>query len=250
MNDSLSNRPFSFLDNTIRLLVVGDNTHVRALISEYLSRYRLYSVRHALSGNTISSYFRSARFHVCLYYFGQNNTTQDFALVSKYSNRIPFIIVTDSTEIRNGFELYKCGAVALVQEPIDFLSLQLIGHINNAFFSQIVTPHNVRLPNGTIQNCVDVILNDHPQTVSQWAANAGIAETYLRRIWNDCFSTKPKYVLFLYQMYRTACRYVSLEFIGEDNPNKSMRSALSHEKYRRIRNYYKTKKMLFNTFLH
>jgi DNA-binding NarL/FixJ family response regulator len=200
---------FSFLERSIRILVVDDEPALVDVYLEHLNDYPLYNATHAFSAKMADSILsKSHGCHVCLLDLGMNDLNNDeYYLIKKYSPKTSFIIVSARDSLEKGFKAGSCGALAAMKKPVDFFKLDIFDRINEAFSRSIVMPEKINRCKPVIRTAVDVLIATRPDSVQQWAESVGVDERYLRKVWEECYGYLPKHMLWFNRFFYFASLY-------------------------------------------
>jgi CheY-like chemotaxis protein len=221
---SESQQPCIFPDDplkkSISILFIDDEVRQLEYYRDIVSGHALYSVQTASSAQEAQSIIASTtnRPHLCMMDLGIDDIGNDeFYLLKKFSNRVPFIIVSGSMDMERAFEASKHEAAAMIAKPAQMTSEKFWGILSSVFLDYAIYPNLNRESSSILQFCRDVLHNKDPESVTEWAALAAISDTYLRKIWAECFTYPPKLVLFLYKMYKYSFEHHNAEYIAELN---------------------------------
>jgi CheY-like chemotaxis protein len=186
---------FSFLERSVKILIVDDEPGLVAVYLEHLNAYPLYEAHSVGSARQAERFLSSKNCHVCLLDLGMNDIDNDeYYLIKKYSPKTSFMVVSARDSLEKGFQAKSCGAFAAVKKPVDFFQLEFFHCINNAFLQSIVTPKGGNGYKPVIRTAADILVSSRPDSVQQWAEKVGVDERYLRRVWLECFGCLPKHI--------------------------------------------------------
>lgn len=101
--------PFLLLKKTVNVLVVDDDPGILDILEMHLSFFQIYSISRAAS--TAKAMMKieesGSRFHVCVLDRGLYDVDgNEFYLMDKYRQKIPFIVITGRKDSEKAFE---CG---------------------------------------------------------------------------------------------------------------------------------------------
>jgi CheY-like chemotaxis protein len=245
-NTGSKNNSSSFLERSIEILLVDDDWSIVQAYSEILRLYKLYNVTCASCAKEADFLLSSSkRFHVCLMDLGLNDIDNDeYYLIKKHSPKTSFIVATARDSLTKGFQSKSYGAIAAINKPIDFNSLDIINLINEAFFRSLLFPNDINKCKPIIKISIDAFMSLKPASIKQWAENSGIDERYLRMVWMECFNCQPKYLIWLtrvllraFPFYNTLyCRELRLKAENNDSrdaPHISKRYDLFYRKHKK-----------------
>jgi response regulator of citrate/malate metabolism len=245
---SIAKGHFSFLERSIGVLIVDDEPAVAALHFEYLNSYKLYHVACAPSIKEAESMLLSSqRFHVCLLDLGLTDFDCDeYYLIKKYSPEVSFIVVSARNSLEKGFTAGACGALAVINKPVEFFKVDFIDRINDAFFRSLLVPEKLNRSKQIIRDAIETYISIKPVNVRQWAEKVGVEERYFRKVWAECFDYPPRYVTWLHRIYSRAFSFYKTLYCEEFRIKKeknglSVRDIKDIEYInRRFRFFYKT----------
>jgi DNA-binding NarL/FixJ family response regulator len=241
--------PQSFLERSIKILVVDDDWSIASAHTDILNFYKLYDVTGVTSAQKADEAMSSpARVHVCLLDLGLSDIDNDeYYLIKKYAPRISFIIVSARDSLQSGFRASTCGACAIVNKPVDFSKTDLVDLINSAFLRSLIIPDKNKKCKTVIKDAAEAFISTKPASVSEWAGRIGIEERYLRKVWAASFGYQPKYVIWLYRTYSRAFSYYNglwLKNKAEQTVPESAGVAAQ-----RLRQFYHTHKKTIDNIL-
>ena len=251
---SLENSCFSFLEHSIGVLIVEDEPAVAELHFEHLNSYKLYHVVCASSIKEAESVLSSSRrFHVCLLDLGLEDFDHDeYYLIRKYSPRMSFIVVSARDSLEKGFQAGTCGALAIINKPVDFYKIDFIDQINAAFFKSLLVPDNQSKCKPVIKDAIDAFLSSKPASVIHWANKVGVEERYLRKVWKECFEYPLKYVPWFHRIFSHAfSNYKSMycEEFGIEEGKTDITANDDEYINKRFKSFYHTHKIAIESIL-
>ena len=179
------------------------------------------SVQTAESSNQAECIISKWQPHICILDLGLNDVEYDeFFLLKKYARDFPFIIVSAATDIERAFTATNCGAAGMFAKPLDFYSMEVWESFRDVFLERCILPVLENSTNPVFRECCNVLKNDLPRNVVDWANKVGITDTYLRKMWADFCCTSPKHLLFIYKLYKDVfdlCNRQVLSYLNENN---------------------------------
>lgn len=255
IKSNLSNNPFSFFERSIRLLAVDDEPSILNAYSEFLDSYKLYDVTCVSSAkegaNLLSS---SKRFHVCISDLGILDIGNDeYYLIKTFSHKTVFIVVTARDDLDKGFQSKASGAFAVLRKSINFLSLDLVNMINEAYVRSIMLPERIDNLKPVINEIVKAFCLHKPATISKWAQHACVEARYLRKAWSDCYGYSPRYFLWLHRILADVLSYYNSLYSEEGRANRAIGKESPAGQIEYINNkfnrFYQTHKDVFDRVL-
>lgn len=213
VTENTISHPYNYLCNKIKILVVNSNREIYESINEYLNKYYLYHADLTDCIYIAENRLKKKQYHICLLDMGMEDINNDeCTFLKKYSYKIPIIAFSGLKDPKFGFDIHRLGATDICSLPINFGSIELVEIINATFLDLLIMPFGFKINSDLIKHCYQTLKNENPITVSDWAKKCSVSECYLRRIWNDWFSIKPKHTLFLYQLFKEAIAFCNLQF--------------------------------------
>jgi CheY-like chemotaxis protein len=200
---------FSFLERSVKILVVDDEAALAALFLEHLNAYPLYDASTAFTAKSADAMLSSSNgFHVCLLDLGMSDINGDeYYLIKKHAPQTSFIIITARDSLDKGFKAGHCGAFTAIKKPVDFYQMDIFNIINEAFSKSIVTSPKKYRCKPIVSTAAEVLTLSKPDSVREWADCAGVDERYLRRAWEGCFGYLPKHILWFNKVFYFATLY-------------------------------------------
>ncbi len=203
------NRPFSFLDNILNILIIEDDPHSMTLIKDILSEQYVFCIHTAVSSQEALNLLKSGkRFHICIMDLGLSDIQNDeFYILKQYSQHTSIIVLTGSSSPQKGAICIKNGARGVFEKGtalniIDFL--QAIHH--NTLISIINHRYNEYNPD-TINLATKILFEKKPSSVTEWADYMKISDRQLRNLWHNGSGFSAKYTLSIYTLFSTAFTY-------------------------------------------
>jgi CheY-like chemotaxis protein len=236
------------LCKSVRILFIDDEKKQLQYYRDMVSGHAMYSVKTAGNAAEAQKFLNGGsgdKPHLCVMDLGIDDIGNDeFFLLKKFASRVPFIIVSGSMDMERAFEASRLDAAAMIAKPIQVLSEKFWGTLSTVFLNYSIYPILNSGSNFVLKNCRDVLYNEEPETVSEWAAMASISDTYIRKLWAECFTYPPKYILFLYRMYKYSFRFHDAGYIadlmGTEPPAISFEFI---EQYKQMIKYYMQNKV-------
>lgn len=231
------------LYKSVTILFIDDEEKQLQYYRDMVSGHALYTVKTAGNASEAQKYLNGAtgdKMHLCVMDLGIDDIGNDeFFLLKKYASRVPFIIVSGSMDMERAFEASRLEAAAMIAKPIQVLSEKFWNTLSTVFLNYSIYPILNSGSNSILKFCRDVLYNEEPETISEWAMRASISDTYIRKIWAECFTYPPKYILFLYRMYKYSFRFHDATYVADLNgtelPDLSSEQV---EQYKQMVKYY------------
>jgi CheY-like chemotaxis protein len=213
------------LGKSVSILFIDDEEKQLRYYRDMVSGHALYSVKtagNAAEAQKILNGGCGDKPHLCVMDLGIDDIGNDeFFLLKRYASRVPFVIVSGSMDMERAFEASRLDAAAMIAKPIQVLSEKFWSTLSTVFLNYSIFPILNSGSNPVLKFCRDVLYNEEPETVSEWATLASISDTYIRKLWAECFTYPPKYILFLYRMYKYSFRFHDAEYVADLNGTES-----------------------------
>jgi CheY-like chemotaxis protein len=230
---------YDCLRKTVSLLIVDDDPEQLDFYNEILSGHPLLKVTKASTSRQAKNILCTLMPHICILDLGIDDVENDeFYLLRKYSRKLPFIIMSASVDIERAFTATKIGAAGMIAKPPDINSSEFWYTIGSLFLEQTILPTFTDTMNPCLGECCHILHNEAPQSVSDWAKKAGITDTYLRKLWTDCFACSPKHFLFMYKYYKDAIYYFNGRYLAELNEQEPAAFSREVAELQRQENYF------------
>jgi DNA-binding NarL/FixJ family response regulator len=239
--------PYYFLDKTVSVLIVDDDTGVLSLLSDLLAPMGIYSVQTAHSTGEAEPILASPeRIHLCVLDLGLRDQDNDeFYLLRKYSSRVAFVVFTGSTSPAKGFAACAQGAKAIIEKSPEFNPGGFIQKVNTFALLNVINPR-YSFNRDTLSNATDILFEHGPKYVSQWALQMGITDRELRHIWTRHLGANAKVILTIYQMFSAAFAYYESTLDGAEDSRGPLKDDGS---YRRLEEYFHCHKSTIMDFI-
>ena len=231
---------FTPLEKSITLLVVDDDDEQLDFYDDMISEHPAYNVLKANSAVAAEKHLRSdTPPHLCILDLGIDDIGNDeFFLLKRYGSTVPFVIISGSADMERAFTASKLGAAGMVAKPPDMLSGKFWDQIASVFLNRTILPDVGGMANPVLRICCAILHEDLPENVSDWAGKGNITDTYLRKLWMDCFTVSPKHILFIYKLYKYALSWFNDRYISEVNDGDRRLSAYNFPGHQQLLNYY------------
>jgi response regulator RpfG family c-di-GMP phosphodiesterase len=200
----------SIYKSAINVLVVDDFPPILETIREYFQGFGIYKMVTAsstgeaekiLSGNDI-------RFHSCLFDLGMKDVeNNEFYLLDKYANKIPFIVISYRKDLETGFACKSRGARAILAKgSCDFLK-NLVAQVNKLALLNLICPQYMEGRMDILCKLVEVLFEKKPLHVNDWAMEANITDRQLRREWAEELGVCAKHSLCVFHIFSHAFNF-------------------------------------------
>ena len=243
---------YSPLIKSVSLLAVDDEPHQREMYRSVICEHSLMRITTVASAGQAKRILddSSDEIHICLLDLGIDDIDNDeFYLLKEYGSHIPFIIASGARDMERAYLANSLGAAALLAKPVDLLSKKFWTTIQSVFCNKVILPSLIEVVNPMINKCCNILIEQRPATITDWAHCADITNSYLRRTWIECFEIAPKYFHFLYLLYQDVFDYYNKKFLSAYNELISEpREPKYIENYRKIK-YYLDNKEIFKSVL-
>lgn len=228
------------LKRSVSILVVDDEPNLLDFYEEMISGHPLYNVVKASTAGQAEQIIKSnAHIHLSILDFGIDDIGSDeYYLLRKFSQNLPFVIISGSADMERAFEASTLGAANLIAKPPEMTSPKFWNTLSRTFLDKTILPAFSITVNPLLNECCDILRNDLPESVTEWAAKAHITDSYLRKLWNDSTTFPPKHILFLYKIYKNAFSYYNSLYLSEISDSQTPLPAPDQIEHRRLINYY------------
>jgi CheY-like chemotaxis protein len=233
--------PFKHLFKSVTVLFTDDDPHQLQFYQDIIGDHPLYNVLTASNAQQAKNIILSnVRIHLCVLDMGIDDIEKDeFYLLKRFGLKLPYIVISGSMDMERAFTASQFGAVGMISKPTDVQSLKFWDTLSTAFCNSAILPILHSNSNPMLKECCDVVKRTLPESVTEWAAKVNITDTYLRKLWSDCFMFSPKYMLVLYRMYYHAFHYHNELYLSElRNEPAPQLSATEFTLYRHLGVYY------------
>jgi DNA-binding NarL/FixJ family response regulator len=195
---------YSVLNKTINVLVVDDMPEFWSRVKGLLDLFDIYCVHIAENAKAAIEIINKneGRFHACALDRGMNDVGHDeFYLLDKFKERIPFIIMTARQEPDESFQCGKRGARAFVMKTSRTFDLELVSNINKHALQNVICPGYDETQQNLHCKCIEALMRMKPLSVAEWAQGAGVLERQLQREWKEHFRVNPLHSLYVFHLY-------------------------------------------------
>lgn len=233
------NKPFSFLDGTLNILIIEDDPISKDLIEDLLCAEPVYTVYSAESSQKALELLKSGlRFHLLIMDLGLSDIQNDeFFILKQYAHHCSIIVLTGSSSPYKGATCIKLGARGVFEKGSDLNLKELLQSIHLNTLISIIN-HRFNENNiDTINLAIKILFEKKPASVTEWADYMRISDRQLRNLWHNGSGTSAKYTLYLYTLFHSAFSYYhTLQFESTEQQNELLKSL--HEE--RLHNYFKS----------
>ena len=208
MDQSTSN-PFSFVDRTLNLLIVEDDTLGRELLLDMLSPVSCYKLYTATTNGKALELLRSGvRFHGCITDLGIDDVENDeFYLLRQYARHSSIIVLTGSPSPQKGATCIQLGARAVFEKGMTFSNKLFFKTLNYMVLINIVNHRYNEKAFDTLNSATRALFETEPASVTEWADQLRITDRQLRNLWHTGSGFGAKHVLYLFQCFSQAFEY-------------------------------------------
>lgn len=195
-----SSNDFSFLKGKINVLTIDNHIKDQQAILDELCKIDLFSVTSvSTEAEAVDLIQKGCVFHFCLLEFS------NFYLQRKYSNKIDFIYITEKQCIETGFQLFKLGAKGVYSKPLQKDKVDEIKSImRECFLNRLLNPFDENVVDSQVHFWCEILKSGKINSVTEWAVEAGVDESYLRRKIKLWFKISPKILINVYRIYSLA----------------------------------------------
>ncbi len=203
--------PFSFLDQTVNILIVSSSVENIAQFKSILQPFHIFSISSAKTIQDATNTLATHRIHICFLDLCINETK------AASSN---FIRSITNNTVCNGFST-ECSATRVITsvkngilEVINIsgglqLSPEFTALLCKSIIVALFYPNYRWWHDDMVANVINTLLTLPKASVTAWAMKAGISATRLRTVCETKFSCSPKYISFFYNCYSLVLSYIS-----------------------------------------
>jgi len=203
--------PFSFLNQTVNILIVSSSPENIVLFETILHPFRIFSLSSAKTLQDAGNIMLTNRIHICFLDLCINETK------AASSN---FIRSITNDTVCIGFST-ECSATRVITsvkngilEVINISSgLQLSPEFTALLCKSIIValfyPNYRWWHDDMVANVMNTLLTLPKASVTAWAIKTGISATRLRTVCETKFTCSPKHISFIYNCYSLALSYSS-----------------------------------------
>lgn len=181
------------------------------MLTSMLCNCFLYRIRFARSSQQADSLLaRGIDCDVCISEVCTGESLDErFRMQSNHGMRVPIVYVSKMRCLETGFRLKEMGARGVFGKPLTYPKcVEIVSTINRCFLDGMVT-----LPEGyehdrVVRTISETLRRETPETMEDWAFNAGYDVSYLRKKWKRVFGITPKYHLHVYRLFSHVFKYV------------------------------------------
>ena len=227
---------FSFLNKKINILAIDDDHDILELHKNFMNEYIPYNVTVSSSLQQAETFIiKKKRFHACVMDLGMHS--DEFYLLRKYHNQIPFIVVTGSNSFEKGVKVKELGAFdAMSKGSLDIS--EIIKRINKTVIKGIFLKRCNFSDNTMFNDAFELIFKNESITVSELARQCFSSESNMRRIWRNNFNISPKKMSLIFEVLQVAFDYYNFLFDNNKQPEEvDINSIFPQEKLQRIKRY-------------
>ncbi len=210
---------FKALFRSITVLFIDDDPEQLQFYKDSLNEHPLYNILTAGTAEEAQRKLTSGtQVHLCVLDMGINDIQNDeFYLIKKFKDRFPFIVVSGSMDMEKAYKATTFGAAGMISKPVDVTSSKLWSTLSDVFCNRAIIPALPENANPQLKLCCEMLRNNKPESVTEWAAYVNISDSYLRKLWGDCFTISPKLMLLKYKVYQRAFIYHNALYLAEIN---------------------------------
>lgn len=238
------NRPFSFLDNVLNILIVEDDPDSMALVKEILSGQTVFCIHSAVSSQEALNLLKSGkRFHVCIMDLGLSDIQNDeFYILKQYGQHTSIIVLTGSSSPQKGAICIKTGARSVFEKGTSLNIREFLKAIHhNTLISIINHRYNEYNPE-TINLATKILFEKKPSSVTEWANYMKISDRQLRNLWHNGSGFSAKYTLSIYTLFSTAFSYF---YASQFESKTSVEELLNSCSEKKLYTYFKQNSEIF-----
>jgi len=225
---------YVYLEKSIKILAVDDEPYILDIYGAYLKDFPLFTIDTADTVAEAQELMqKDGGYDVCIFDLGMAEGKKDeFFFLKKYAQRLPFVVVTGTTSTSKGFNSRLYGAYNIISK-IDATRTVLIKEICDAFLWSLIKPYGTK-QHPFFEKAAQICLENFPENVHVWAERLDVSGSYLRRLYMEFYELRPKYVLFLYDLYKHALGFHYHKLIKK----LPEFTDLTTDKYRKYKDYY------------
>lgn len=238
--------PFAILNRIVNVLVVDDIPEILCMVETMLDGFGIYSVHTAGSAKEAVDIVAQfpMRFHACLCDLGIRDMEQnEFYLLEKFGNTIPFIIISATEDTEKSFECKNRGAKTFVKKATPWFYSKLVSSINHYGLINMIFPCYERAEQSLVNKYVEALGKSNPINVHEWAREVDVIEAKLRKECEGQMTVKPKQAICVFHVFSEMFKLIERTFdengsMGRFNANKCGESLLDSITYKKSLDYY------------
>ncbi|HLV31840.1 MAG TPA: response regulator [Chitinispirillaceae bacterium] len=219
-------RPYDYIDNTINIMIIEDESFQAELITEILEPVQLFSLYTVTTNKEAVSLFRSGkRFHVCILDLGISDIDNDeFYILRNYTNHCSVIVRTGSDSPKKGATCIQLGAKTVIEKGTMFDTCKFYQIVSRNALLNIVNFRYNESSGDTLNLATKVLFEKNPDTVTQWADYMRITDRQLRNLWRTGSGFGAKQVLSLYHLFKDAFNYYKIDMFGDLDEHNELKN--------------------------
>jgi CheY-like chemotaxis protein len=233
--------PFSYLKQTVNVLVVDDMPEFLFTMKDFLEEFGLYSVYTASSTAEAVRILSNPkqRIHVGLLDRGMSDVERnEFYLLDKFGKKIPFIIMTARADDEKAFECKERGAMAYIKKDSPVFYSKLMANLNKQALLNMICPKYPDNRHSILCDFMDTLIEKRPQHVNTWAMEANVSDRHMRREWEERLGVNAKHVLCIFHLFSMVFALIEKE--AQINPDTDPAGDFFDDpaNYNRFREYF------------
>ncbi|HEX2958769.1 MAG TPA: response regulator [Chitinispirillaceae bacterium] len=203
------NRPFSFLDNILNILIIEDDPESMALIKDILDGQTVFCIHTAVSSQEALNLLKSGkRFHICIMDLGLSDIQNDeFFILRQYAQHTSIIVLTGSSSPQKGAICIKTGARGVFEKGTSLNIREFLKAVHHNTLISIINHRYNEFNPDTINLATKILFEKKPASVTEWADYMKISDRQLRNLWHNGSGFSAKYTLAIYTLFSTAFSY-------------------------------------------
>lgn len=208
---------YSFLNGCLNLLLLEDDPGYQDLILEFLEPVKIFAFRKASSTSKAMQFINdNQKFHLCILDLGISDYAGDeFFILRNYAHCFPCIVLTGSQSPGKGAACIQLGAKAVMEKgsrfKFDFFYSSICEHTIRGILSQKAA----KKTSDTLNASIEILLQQKPSTVTQWADYLLITDRQMRNLWHNETGFGAKHILELHMLLSNAFKYYQYILFGE-----------------------------------
>jgi CheY-like chemotaxis protein len=207
----MDNAPFSFLNQTVNILLVDDEPMIISWLSGMLELLGLYSVSCASSAAEAVAAIETSekRYHACVSDLGMKDVeNNEFYLMDKYRKKMPFIVITARSDTEKGFKCGNSGVKETLMKNARDFEWRLVRAINKYAMGSVICPGFHESPPVALIRYMECLAQKKPACVNEWFSNLKMDYSFFRREWERYAGVKPKYSICIFHLFTAAFEYI------------------------------------------
>lgn len=201
--------PFSFLHDTLHILLVDEDSDMFDVFREIFRQVKVYNISYARVLPEGVNMIRNRRlFHGCVMFHDSRNADKELLILQNRTGALPLIIFPWRDSLINAYVKYRHKVKTPAHEKAwQIKKKEVLSSINrytlNGLFENIY--HKNSFP--YLKHFITVLLGKEPEKVYDWAKAAHVSTSLFRKRFNGRQKLKARHVLSVYHLLKKAFCY-------------------------------------------